>query len=140
MCAVINGEPEACPAFARVIDECLQAHGYTSEGAEGTGRPGEVNPADNGWDFIWRRTTVPADSRVLSARPCLDGADTTLVQELVQHLQEMLAVSRPWSPQMELKCGVAARVHLTYCALSYYTGLPVEDVGAAVSSGRMTLE
>ncbi len=125
------------PSFLQMGQECLAFYGIghvnVNETVTGTLSAEIIN---DGWEFYAARVAVP-NGPSGEHRKCLDGGDFGLVEELANDLYRMYRNGSIQVAHANLKIFGAARLYLTYAALSHHTGLPIVDIPEAIRAGRL---
>ncbi|RDX45266.1 hypothetical protein OH76DRAFT_1486437 [Lentinus brumalis] len=129
MTAVFDGHVEQAPVFAKLVQECLAACGFDEDGY--LNRSPDA-PQGTAMDFCNERVYEVGDE----SRELLDGADGALCGELAERLQGVQPV-RGMQTHYPQTCQGAGRVYFTYAAISYYTGIALGEVEAAIREGRV---
>ncbi|KAI0710967.1 Ulp1 protease family, C-terminal catalytic domain-containing protein [Earliella scabrosa] len=132
---VLAGLTDVDPVFAKLVHDCLTAHGYDDEGEEiipgSSSGLGGLTP----WGFymghVVDRMTTPKEPRHL-----LDAGDETLCGELARTLERRQPLRGP-NERSFVKCAGAGKVYLAFMALSHYTGCDITCVEEAVQQGHL---
>lgn len=133
------GDSTAGSYFLELADQCLAFYdvGKSSrnpnETMQGRWSPPIVNAAS---EFYSTRVSVP-NGPTGEHRRCLDEGDFAMIAELADDLHRMHQNGPTQVPHANLKIFGAARLYLTYAALSHYSGMPIGDVPDTIRAGRL---